>query len=327
MRKIVFASSILFAAVAAITVGALPCFAQAPVQAQTPSGNSRAITAWPAPIAGSQLQSPDAVRRAQRETSPRAASLPPAAGQTATVGLPRAQQGPNYGIGNAGVIRPSGSLSIDPFAFSPFFGYPSINLGFPQPLGHQIISTGPNGYIYRPVTDLGALVNQALVSLRSADYDNVLLQLDPALTETPDDGAAWLLRAQALFGLASYAKAAQSLHIAMRLLPPSEWGQPITKRGEYFRSSEEYTARLRALEAYVRAHPNEGAGHFLLGYHYGYLGHDSLAERELETALRLVVGDEAAAALLQSLTPPADQRPRPGLLEDDTPVARNPREF
>ena len=173
MRRIVSASSVLFAAAAINAAGSLPCFAQAPAQAQTSA----------------------ALRLAQQRTTQSADNARFAGRQPAAAGLPSAPLVSSYGIGSSGVIRPSASLSIDPFAFSPFFGYPSINLGFPQPLGHQIMPTGPNGYIYRPVTDLGTLVDQALAALRAADYDNVLLQLDPVLTEAPDDGTAWLIRA------------------------------------------------------------------------------------------------------------------------------------
>jgi len=239
----------------------------------------------------------------------------------------------SYNLGGASVIRPAASPSVDAFPFFSVFAPPALNLGFPQPLGHQIISTGPNGYVYRPVTDLAAFVDRALVALRSADYERVLVELDPVVTEAADDGRAWMIRAQALFGLANYGKAAESLHMALRLLPRGEWGRPVVRQRDYFRSPEEYAARLRDLEAYVRGHSHEGAGHFLLGYHYGYLGRMPEADRELRTALRLMTGDDGLANALvnpaNQAAAPLDDRPRPGLLsdEDAPPRARVPREF
>jgi hypothetical protein len=271
---------------------------------------------------------------AAQATAQSAATLPPQArtgGQSAVERTRRGETPLSLGLGSSGVISPVPQLSFYAFPFISVFGPPAPNLGYPQPLGHQIIPTGPNGYIYRPVTDLGDFLQRALAALREANYAQVLVELDPLLTETPDDGHVWILRAQAMFGLADYGKAAEALHVALRVLPREEWGRPIVKRRDYFHSSEEYTARLHALESYVRLHPGIGAGHFLLGYHYGYLGRASEAARELQTALQLMTGsDELANALLApaSAAPLTPDRPRPGLLlEEDLPSAHGPREF
>ncbi|HEY1600172.1 MAG TPA: hypothetical protein VGG64_11245 [Pirellulales bacterium] len=251
-------------------------------------------------------------------------------GQAAVERIGRTDPAIRLGLGSSAAISPVPQLSFYAFPFVSVFGPPAPNLGYPQPLGHQIIPTGPNGYIYRPVANLGDFLQRAVAALREANYAQVLVELDPLLTETPDDGDVWLLRAQAMFGLADYGKAAESLHVALRVLPREEWGRPIVKRRDYFRSPEEYTARLRALESYVRLHPDVGAGHFLLGYHYGYLGRATEAERELQTALQLMTGsDELAHALL---APAADTsaapRPRPGLLlDEELPRTQGPREF
>ncbi|HEY4309871.1 MAG TPA: hypothetical protein VGN12_10505 [Pirellulales bacterium] len=233
-------------------------------------------------------------------------------------------------VGGAGVIRPSAFFTYDAFPFSPLFGYPAINLGFPQPLGHQVISYGASGYIYRPVTDLGSYYDRALAALRAANYSQVLIELDPVLAELPDDGDTWMVRAQALFALGTYGKAAESLHIALRLLPQQQWGDPVLKVREYFASEGEFAARLAELESHVRSNPREGAGHFLLGYFYGYRGKVPEAERELRRALRLMTGDDGlASALLAPLQAaetdggnPGNEKPRPGLHENN-----GPREF
>ncbi len=251
--------------------------------------------------------------------------------------VPRAARPFDPGIAGPAVISPQPYYSIDVFPFAPMFGYPVANLGFPQPLGHQIVETSPNGYYYRPVTDLSEFVARAAAALRAADYPQVLVELQPVLAEDSDDGQAWMLRAQALFGMQSYARAAQALHSAMRLLPAEEWGRPVLKCDTYFASAGEFSARLRALESHVAAHPREGSGHFLLGYYYAYSGKGSQAERELRTALQLMTGDdELAQALLDPLThKPPDQKPRPGLPREERgnerrsprDEKRSPREF
>jgi len=284
-----------------------------------------------APIARSQLPSRTAATSAGVNTSKSSSMV----GASSSVRL-----SPNTWIGGASVIAPSAFIVADPFPYSGLLANPVVNLGYPQPLGFQRISTGPNGYIYRPVTDLRMLVDQARGALKGADYELALVHLDPVLASAPDDGTAWMIRAQALFAAGSYAKAASALHMALRLLPRYAWGQPVTNPPEFFASDAEYAARLRALETYVATHPDEGAGHFLLGYHYGYRGRGTDANRELRTALRLATGsDKAAEALLaptagtprplEAQVQPSDA-PSPGLArEDDTvvPPAHRPREF
>ena len=257
-------------------------------------------------------------------------NLPPAS----TVEKPRLERGatpvarPTAAIGGASVIRPGAYLTYDAFPFSPFFGYPAVNLGFPQPLGHQIISYGPSGYTYRPVTDLGTYYDRGARGADcAANYKQVLVELDPVLSEMPNDGDTWMVRAQALFALGNYGKAASSLHTALRLLPNSDWGRPVVRACATILPRRPSSPPACASGNVCRAIIREGAGHFLLGYYYGYRGNTSLAERELRTALRLVTGDEELAnALLAPLQAaplvPVEDKPRPGLDEDD-----GPREF
>lgn len=234
-----------------------------------------------------------------------------------------------FGMGQAGVIRPQVYTYYNPWTWSPLFGPPTIGSGYPQPLGHQHIATGPNSYVYRPVTDLSMLVGLAKQSIQQADYQAALVNLEPVLATSPDDGEAWLTQSQALFGLGRFEESAAALHLAWRSLPREAWGAPVRNFQTYFSSGAEYTARLRALEAFVRKHPDESSGHYLLGYHYGYLGHAKAATRELETAVRLV----SAASPEQFAAPPGAGQPpivrAPAAVQEPgpTPARDGPREF
>ena len=217
-----------------------------------------------------------------------------------------------FGVGSASVISPTPRLSYSVYNAFPFvsvFGPPALNIGFPQPLGHQIISTGPNSYIYRPVTDLGNYMARALAALRSANYAQAVVELEPVVSESPDDGNAWLLRAQALFGLAEYGKAAEACTWrcascrARSGAGRSSSGAIIFARP---RSTPPGCVRWKVM---CRLNPRGGAGHFLLGYHYGYLGHAAEAERELHTALELMTGSNELADALLNTTTAAPARP------------------
>ncbi|HQU46314.1 MAG TPA: hypothetical protein PK867_26140, partial [Pirellulales bacterium] len=63
-----------------------------------------------------------------------------------------------------------------------------------------------------------------------------------------------------------------------------------------YRSPQDYTTQLRALEAMRKDHDSP-AVRFLLGFHYGYLGYPKEAVRELKRTLQTNSQDQAARAL------------------------------
>jgi predicted TPR repeat methyltransferase len=63
-----------------------------------------------------------------------------------------------------------------------------------------------------------------------------------------------------------------------------------------------YTRQLRALEEYVRQHPDDAAAHFVLAYHYLVMGYKDAAVRQLREVVRLKPDDRLSAALLRALT-------------------------
>jgi len=239
-------------------------------------------------------------------------------------GAASAQDFSLFGMGQSGVIRPQVYTYYNSWTWSPLFGPPTIGSGFPQPLGFQHISTGPNSYVFRPVTDLTMLVGLARQSIQEADYQAALVNLEPVLANAPDDGEALLTQSQALFGLGRFPESAETLHLAWRNLSRDDWGAPVRNFKTYFRSGQEYTARLRALESFVREHPAESSGHYLLGYHYGYLGYSAEATRELETAIKL-----ASAPTVENIAapPPVVATPRATPQPGPAPPRDGPREF
>jgi tetratricopeptide (TPR) repeat protein len=133
--------------------------------------------------------------------------------------------------------------------------------------------------------------------LRSAQYEQALRSLHQLLAEEPRHGPATLLTAHALFGLEAFPQAAETLRSALSLLSPRQWGEGVQNYRSYFASPVEYADRLRALEAYVAARPDEVGGRLLLGYHYGYLGLRSDARRQLDRALAIDANDSLVAML------------------------------
>ena len=218
-----------------------------------------------------------------------------------------------------------------------------------QPVGHRITPLGPNGYTYEPVYQGDLLQPAAVPSVPAALVRNAApavaeraaviprdveplpeLEVDPAelleaaaasfrrgryadTAEMLSDarlGEAALLRGQALLAAGRVPKAAEAIHAALALTPQRQWGTVVARFRDYYANSRDYTEHLRALEGYVAAHPRSAPGRFLLGYHYGYLGHAAEAARQLRQAGQLVEGDPTVEALRQRFVPAGDDAPQ-----------------
>ena len=104
-----------------------------------------------------------------------------------------------------------------------------------------------------------------------------------------------MLLGQALFATGRFEQAAGATQLAMQLLPQNQWGAVVTNFRELYQGNN-YTTQLRALEASVKSEDSP-AKRFLLGFHYGYLGHPEHAVRQLNKAIELNPKDKLAAQL------------------------------
>ena len=65
-----------------------------------------------------------------------------------------------------------------------------------------------------------------------------------------------------------------------------------------------YTQQLRALEAFIRDHPNDSAARFVLAYHYLVTGQTDPAVRQLGQVVKLTPNNTLAADMIKALTAP-----------------------
>lgn len=203
-----------------------------------------------------------------------------------------------------------------------------------QPLGHEIIPYGPNGYVYRPTypapepeevsrpprgppvaaphRDAATLMQRAVSAARAGHYAAALAAVDQLVAQDPADGYAHLLRSFVLLLLDDYAAASDALHRALWTLPREEWGAVASNWQDYVPEPAVFHRALACLERFVRQQPLRPEGHFLLGYHYGYLGRHREAVDQLAEALELYQLDGVAPELLEFFrhVRPADQGAR-----------------
>ena len=217
-----------------------------------------------------------------------------------------------------------------------------------QPVGHRITPLGPNGYTYEPVyredllqasavpaalarnvepapvappaaipeeeveplpelrPDPVELLEAAAAAFRRGRYEDAVEMLSDSRT-----GEAALLRGQSLLAAGRVPQAAEAVHAALALTPQRQWGTVVARFRDYYADSRDYTEHLRALEGYVAAHPRSAPGRFLLGYHYGFLGHAAEAERQLQQAGQLAEGDPTVEALRRRFAPLGDAEAAP----------------
>jgi hypothetical protein len=180
--------------------------------------------------------------------------------------------------------------------------------------------------------EMRRLLDLAENAFRAGRYDEALDKVQTLLDGKPDLGLAALLHAETLFALGKYPEGAAALHWAISNLPRQQWGVIVENYRHFYAQPEKFTEQLRSLENYVRQNPTIPAGHFLLGFHYGYLGRRAEAAGQLAAALELSQFDDQARQLGEQFrdpnAPPVRSRPQvaPGPA-NPIPAPRGPQEF
>jgi tetratricopeptide (TPR) repeat protein len=152
------------------------------------------------------------------------------------------------------------------------------------------------------------MLNAAIAAFQQGDYDGALDIVVRALTKYPSDAVLHEFRALVLFAKGDYQQAAAVLHSVLAVGPGWDW----TTMSRLYTDASVYTGQLRALEAFIRANPQDAAARFVLAYHYITAGHADAAAQQLTQVTQLVSGDKVAADLLRMLQPKAVAQGSPG---------------
>ena len=142
-----------------------------------------------------------------------------------------------------------------------------------------------------------ASFNAGRALFKQGNYQGALDKVDDAITLLPSDATLHEFRGACLFALKRYQEAAATIYAVLAAGPGWDWD---TMKALY-PDTATYTAQLRALEAYKKAHLDEPDASFLLAYEYLVLGFPDQAESELEQVVKLQPNDKLSAAILQAL--------------------------
>jgi len=173
----------------------------------------------------------------------------------------------------------------------------------------QVADRGDRG---RDSAEGTRFLRQAEAAFRNGNYDEAVRLANHAAIEMPRNGRVFLFMGQALFAMGQYGPAAGAIHQGMALLDPSEWGSVVRNFRNYYGNANDYTEQLRKLERFVADKPDAAYAHFLVGYHYGYLGYPEQARNELNQAVALESRDELAGKLLEQFGGEAPRIARDG---------------
>jgi hypothetical protein len=151
-----------------------------------------------------------------------------------------------------------------------------------------------------PMAELiGQFAAQGEDDFKRGKYDGAVRYWQHAIVDDPANGTLMLMIAQALFAIGRFDEAAGAVQQAMFLLPEDQWGVVVVHNTELYPRVGVYAAQLRALEQAVRENRDAPGLRFLVGYHYGYLGHARQAVAQLENAKRLAPEDKLSQMLIK----------------------------
>jgi hypothetical protein len=187
--------------------------------------------------------------------------------------------------------------------------------GVPVAVQQPVVVAQASPYNYaQPIDTLAAPPDEAAAdaalqtfesarqAFKGGDYNQALALADQALKAMPNDPSLHEFRALVLFAIGQYDQAAAPLYAVLSNGPGWDW---TTLIGLY-PSIDVYTNQLRALEDYVRSHPDSASGHFVVAYHYLTQGHTDATVAQLQRVVALQPGDKLSVQLLHQLTAPTE---------------------
>ena len=182
--------------------------------------------------------------------------------------------------------------------YNPYAGDPIVvggtTIDYSQPLC-QPIADGEEGGPQDQEPRMFVLARQAFMQ---GNYPVALSDVNAALKDAPQDTTMHEFRALVLFAMGEYKQAAAPLNAVVAVGPGLDW----TSLRALYPDAATYTRQYRALEKYVTDNPKDAAAHFVLGYHYVTLGHNSHALTEFRQAADLAPKDAVARQMVAMLS-------------------------
>lgn len=187
----------------------------------------------------------------------------------------------------------------NPYYVEPYPISDTVVLDYSQPLE---VETAPADAAPSDAPTPGmADFDAARAAFYKGDYNAALAAVNKSLAALPHDPVIHEFRALDLFAQGKYDEAAAGLHSVLAVGPGWDW----TTLASLYPSVDAYTNQLRALEAAVRAKPDDLAQRFVLSYHYLTTGNKDAAVNQLKQLSAKTPDDTVVKELLLMAGGPA----------------------
>ena len=162
-----------------------------------------------------------------------------------------------------------------------------------------------------------SLFDAGRASFKEGNYADALQKTNDALAKLPNDTTLHEFRGLCLFALGRYDESAATLYAVLAVGPGWDWTTLIS----LYPNVDVYTAQLRTLEEFTRAHVDSATARFVLAYHYLTEGFTDAAVQVLKEVVALKPDDTLSTKLLHQLDPPKNETPKPASIAstDTTP--------
>lgn len=216
---------------------------------------------------------------------------------------------PSYFGGYYGLGYGTYGYNSWPYSYTPrVYSYSGTSTAFVVPPTDISDSLGSTSVATTDAAAAGLSYRRAAESsFRSHHYDDAIGWAKRAAREMPRDGRLFLLLSQAHLAVGEYRDAAGAARLGMSLLPAEDWGYVVENFRHYYHDAD-YVAQVGRLRRFLDENPDHADGHFLLGYHWVFLGYSEAVKREayfvaanrdLSKAAELNPRDEWANRLLE----------------------------
>ena len=140
-------------------------------------------------------------------------------------------------------------------------------------------------------------MEKALLAFQKGDYAEAQRQCEQAIRLVPGNANVHEFCALCQFAQGKYKEADATLYKVLAAGPGWHW----KTLSSFYESAQTYIKQLRALEEYVREHPKDAAGRFVLAYHCLVLDERDAAAGQLQEVVKLQPKDKLSAGILKAL--------------------------
>jgi tetratricopeptide (TPR) repeat protein len=137
-------------------------------------------------------------------------------------------------------------------------------------------------------------LDEAITNFQNGNYREAQRLAGHAIVDDPQNAEAHALICLSAFATGNYQAAAAEAHAVASIRGVPGWGHIYG----LYNDVDRFTSQFRPLEKFVREHPKDASGQFLVGFLYMAMGHRAEAQEHLAQVVDQMPKDRVAQNLL-----------------------------